>query len=51
MLLERIGVRVDVIPPSAENFKVTLPRDRDLADLILRARRAPADAARLAVLS
>jgi 2-C-methyl-D-erythritol 4-phosphate cytidylyltransferase len=38
MLLERIGVSVHVVAPSAENFKVTLAGDRDLASVILRER-------------
>jgi 2-C-methyl-D-erythritol 4-phosphate cytidylyltransferase len=37
-LLERIGLAVVVVPASAENFKVTLPGDRDLAESILRER-------------
>lgn len=39
-LLERIGLRVDVVPASAANFKVTQPGDRDLAETILRERAA-----------
>ncbi len=44
MLLERAGCEVVVIPTSAENFKVTLGGDRDLAEAILleRERRAVA---------
>jgi 2-C-methyl-D-erythritol 4-phosphate cytidylyltransferase len=38
MLLERIGVAVHVVPASAENLKVTLASDRDLAETILRER-------------
>ena len=38
MLLERLGCAVVVVPASAENFKVTLPGDRDLAEAILRER-------------
>jgi 2-C-methyl-D-erythritol 4-phosphate cytidylyltransferase len=41
MLLERIGVEVVVVPAHGENFKVTLPGDRDLAEAVLR-ERAPA---------
>jgi len=37
-LLERIGVRVVVVPPSGENFKVTLRADRELAESVLRER-------------
>ncbi len=44
MLLERAGHRVVVIPASAENFKVTMPGDRDLAEAILRERSAEARA-------
>lgn len=40
MLLERAGHRVVVVPASGENFKVTLPGDRDLAEAILRERAA-----------
>ncbi len=40
MLLERIGVRVHVVAASGENFKVTHPADRDLAETILRERAA-----------
>jgi 2-C-methyl-D-erythritol 4-phosphate cytidylyltransferase len=42
MLLERAGCRVVVIPTSAENFKVTLPGDRDRAESILLERSARA---------
>jgi 2-C-methyl-D-erythritol 4-phosphate cytidylyltransferase len=42
MLLERCGVRVVVVPASGENFKVTLPGDRILAEAILRERVAVA---------
>jgi 2-C-methyl-D-erythritol 4-phosphate cytidylyltransferase len=38
MLLERIGVRVEVVRASGENFKVTLAGDRELAETILRER-------------
>jgi len=40
VLLERAGVRVVVVLASAENFKVTHPGDRDLAEAILREREA-----------
>jgi 2-C-methyl-D-erythritol 4-phosphate cytidylyltransferase len=40
MLLERVGCTVVVVPTSAENFKVTLRGDRDLAEAILRERTA-----------
>jgi 2-C-methyl-D-erythritol 4-phosphate cytidylyltransferase len=40
MLLERAGVQVHVVPGSPENFKVTLPEDRDRAEYVLRARLA-----------
>jgi len=40
MLLERMGVRVHIVPASAPNFKVTLAGDRDLAEAILRERAA-----------
>jgi len=40
MLLERSGVRVVVIPASGDNFKVTLPGDRELAEAILLGRSA-----------
>ncbi len=43
-LLERCGLRVVVIPASGENFKVTLPGDRILAEAILRERLAVAPA-------
>ena len=39
-LLERAGHRVVVVRARAENFKVTLPGDRDLAEAILRERAA-----------
>jgi 2-C-methyl-D-erythritol 4-phosphate cytidylyltransferase len=42
MLLERIGVRVSVVPVTGENFKVTLAGDRELAETILRERAAGA---------
>ncbi|MBC5799338.1 MAG: 2-C-methyl-D-erythritol 4-phosphate cytidylyltransferase [Candidatus Eremiobacteraeota bacterium] len=46
MLLERAGYRVVVVPASGENFKVTLPGDRDRAEAILRRRMGvPASAA------
>lgn len=38
MLLERAGVRVHVVSGSAENFKVTVPEDRERAEHLLRAR-------------
>ena len=38
VLLERAGHRVLVVAPSGENFKVTMPGDRDLAEAILRER-------------
>lgn len=38
MLLEEAGHRVLVVQPSGENFKVTMPGDRDLAEAILRER-------------
>ncbi len=38
MLLERIGVQVHLVPGSPENFKVTLPEDRDRAEHTMRAR-------------
>jgi 2-C-methyl-D-erythritol 4-phosphate cytidylyltransferase len=41
-LLERAGLEVVVVPSSAENFKVTLPADRDRAETLLRERAAPA---------
>lgn len=37
MLLERIGVRVHVVPGSPENFKVTLAQDRARAEAAMRA--------------
>jgi len=40
MLMERAGYSVVVVPASAENFKVTLRGDRDLAEAILRERTA-----------
>ncbi len=42
-LLERLGMKVVIIPASGPNFKVTLPADRDRAETILseRARVAP----------
>jgi 2-C-methyl-D-erythritol 4-phosphate cytidylyltransferase len=45
MLLERISVRVVVIPASGENFKVTLPGDRDRAEALLRERARPVESA------
>jgi 2-C-methyl-D-erythritol 4-phosphate cytidylyltransferase len=45
MLLERISVRVVVIPASGENFKVTLPGDRDRAEALLRERAEPVESA------
>lgn len=44
MLLERIGVRVHLVPGSPENFKVTLPEDRERAEHVMRARLAQAEA-------
>jgi 2-C-methyl-D-erythritol 4-phosphate cytidylyltransferase len=38
MLLERAGCTVVVVPTSAENFKVTLRGDRELAEALLRER-------------
>ena len=38
MLLERSGCAVVVVPSTAENFKVTVRGDRDLAEAILRER-------------
>ncbi|GAC1302528.1 MAG: 2-C-methyl-D-erythritol 4-phosphate cytidylyltransferase [Vulcanimicrobiaceae bacterium] len=38
MLLERAGHRVVVVAATTENFKVTLPGDRDLAEALLRER-------------
>jgi 2-C-methyl-D-erythritol 4-phosphate cytidylyltransferase len=38
MLLERIGVQVHMVPGSPENFKVTLPEDRERAEHLMRAR-------------
>jgi len=35
MLLERIGVTVRIVPASGDNFKVTLPGDRDRVEAIL----------------
>ncbi|GAC1348804.1 MAG: 2-C-methyl-D-erythritol 4-phosphate cytidylyltransferase [Vulcanimicrobiaceae bacterium] len=40
VLLERAGHRVVVVPATTENFKVTLPGDRDRAEAILRERAA-----------
>ncbi len=40
MLLERAGHRVVVVAASGENFKVTLPGDRERAEAILRERAA-----------
>lgn len=40
MLLERIGVVMHVVQASPENFKVTLPHDRDRAEQALLARAA-----------
>ena len=40
MLLERAGCRVVVVPATTENFKVTLPRDGELAAAVLRERDA-----------
>ena len=37
-LLERLGMTVVVVPATTENFKVTLPRDRERAEGILRDR-------------
>jgi 2-C-methyl-D-erythritol 4-phosphate cytidylyltransferase len=44
MLLERAGCEVVVVPTSAENFKVTLRGDRELAEAILRDRSLAASA-------
>lgn len=38
MLLERIGVHVHMVQGSPENFKVTLPEDRERAEHAIRAR-------------
>lgn len=38
-LLERVGVKVKIIPCSPENFKITYPQDLFLAEKILRRRR------------
>lgn len=38
MLLERIGVRVHIVPGSPDNFKVTLAEDRARADAAMRMR-------------
>lgn len=38
MLLERIGVEVHMVQGSPENFKVTLPEDRERAEFVIRAR-------------
>lgn len=40
MLLERVGVAMHVVQASPENFKVTLPHDRDRAEHALLARTA-----------
>jgi 2-C-methyl-D-erythritol 4-phosphate cytidylyltransferase len=40
MLLERIGVRVEIVAAGGENFKVTHATDRDLAEVLLRERAA-----------
>lgn len=40
MLLERAGIVVHVVPGSVENFKVTVPEDRERADRAMRARLA-----------
>lgn len=40
MLLERVGVAMHVVQASPENFKVTLPHDRDRAERALLARMA-----------
>lgn len=45
-LLERLGMTVVVVPASGENFKVTLPADRDRAESVLRAREREAIPAR-----
>ena len=37
-LVERLGVRVRLVPASAENLKITVPSDLELARLILRSR-------------
>jgi 2-C-methyl-D-erythritol 4-phosphate cytidylyltransferase len=42
-LLERAGLDVVVVPSSADNFKVTLPGDRDRAEALLLERVTPAD--------
>jgi 2-C-methyl-D-erythritol 4-phosphate cytidylyltransferase len=42
VLLERAGCRVVVVPATAENFKVTLRGDRELAEAIIRDRLASA---------
>ena len=42
MLLERIGVTVQIVPGSPDNFKVTLPEDLARAEDILRRRYADA---------
>ncbi len=42
MLLERIGVTVQIVPGSPDNFKVTLPEDLARAEDILRRRFADA---------
>jgi 2-C-methyl-D-erythritol 4-phosphate cytidylyltransferase len=46
MLLEAAGCDVVVVETSSENFKVTLPADRELADALLLARRSNVGAAR-----
>lgn len=38
-LLERIGVKVKIVPCSAENFKITYPQDLFLAEKILKERK------------
>jgi 2-C-methyl-D-erythritol 4-phosphate cytidylyltransferase len=43
-LLEAFGLEVHVVPATSENFKVTLRGDRELAEAILRERRAVAGA-------
>jgi len=42
MLLERIGVKVQIVPGSPDNFKVTLPEDLARAEDVLRRRYADA---------
>ncbi len=46
MLLEAAGCEVVVVKTSSENFKVTLPADRDLAETLLLARQAYIGAAK-----